>query len=208
MDRYRTYKKPYYNFRLRKFIKTLHHPTVPYKFIHHHHGYPGMAEIGDLLLQEKEKAKKMGHEFFLFTCVRDPLQFIISRVNHMRNVNKMETFTYQNVIKDEIHQNTMFQYYLRNHFRRLPIKESTTFDKKDLNKMMNLMDRVFILESFPEPLLWLSKQVDSFSESLDPSNHKANVGKHALLPTAEEIDQLRESNQEDHILYDWAKKHG
>ena len=45
------------NFKFRIFLNSINNQTTTLKIVHHHHGYYGIGEIGNLLLKKKAKAK-------------------------------------------------------------------------------------------------------------------------------------------------------
>jgi len=184
------------NYRLRRFLSRINDKTSDFKFIHHHHGFYGISEIFDVLVQQKRKATLAGNEFYLFTCIRDPLSFQLSRVNYLRNSCGMPDFSFDDACTSSTHQNFMCKYLLFNHPRRWKKKN---LDKQYFMETLDIMDNVFVLEKLNNFYDWLEEVV---GVSIRSRTKKVNIGTHSLKPTKEQIEVLKRVNDFDQFFYD------
>jgi hypothetical protein len=173
-------------------------------FIHHHHRYPGIHDLFPTLKKIKKKTEKMGGRFFLFTVVREPLSFNISRINHLINYSNYVDLTYRDICEDKKSHNMMYKYFLYNHFSIW----YTSYDCLDLSeanflKKLQLLDGLFVQDNLEELVSFLNAYLRTENVSFPD---KINVGKHNLLPTKEEEQILLTVNNLDTYFYDLAMK--
>ena len=196
MEKFGFSRKLINNYRFRRFLSRLNNKTNDFKFIHHHHGFYGISEIFNRLLQEKRKAVLTGNEFHLFTCIRDPLSFQLSRVNYLRNSCGAPNFSFDDACTNSRHQNIMFKYFSYNHPGRW---KKLNLDKQYFMKSLGLMDRVFVLEKLKDLYDWLEQTVGTPVQS---PTKKANVGTYSLMPTEGQLEVLKRVNALDQFFYD------
>ena len=180
------------------FLERLNNKSNDLKFIHHHHGFYGISEIFDLLLEEKRKAICAGNEFHLFTCVRNPLSFQLSQINYLKNSCGMTNLSFDDACKNSAHQNFMFKYFLYNHPRRW---SDQNLDQQYFTKILGVMDKVFVLEKLNNLYDWLEGVVGLPVRS---KARKANTGSHSLMPTEPQLELLQKVNTLDQFFYDSA----
>lgn len=190
------------NLKMIKFLHSLNHKTNELKIIHHHHGFYGIGEIYNILLQQKEKSLKMGNELYFFTCIRDPISYQISRTNYLRNNLQVPNYSFADVISNTKPQNLMSKYYIKNH----PLRWNHVDLKQDsFIKLLDIMDKIFTIESLPNLYTWLEEIINPFIfEDESILNLKVNKGIHKILPTDEEYNKLEELNSFDKFFYDYV----
>lgn len=199
MNNYGLVKKAICNIRLRFFLKSINQGKADFKFIHHHHGYYGISEIYHLLSQEKDRAKSLGNDFYLFTCIRDPISFQLSRVNYLRNSCGLPKLSFDDVIADSRHHNVMYRYFMQNHPTRW---QDINLDIREFKKIMKIMDKVFLLEEIDD----LINNIESIvGVRVPPALEKANQGRHLLIPTESQIEKLERVNHLDSLFYKLIK---
>ena len=180
----------------RHFLSRINEKTNDLKIIHHHHGFYGIGEIHDIISREKRKAISMGNQFKLFTCIRSPLSFQISRTNYLRNKSGFPELTFKDVCENPRHQNVISKYLSQNHPRRWKDLDLT---KQHLIKNIKIMDNIFLLEELEHLYDWLEQEL-GFPVQL--RNLKKNSGNPLITPTEGEIDLLKQVNALDQYFYD------
>jgi len=195
-------RKKINDIRLENFLKSICKGKADFKFIHHHHGYYGISEIYHLLLREKEKAKSLGHDFYLFTCIRDPMSFQVSRINYLRNSCGMKNITFDDAITLSSNHNFMCKYFMQNQPRRW---KDLNIDKNYFKKILGIMDKVFLLEEMEE----LLNKIESIVGVQVPHTLKRkNQGKLLITPTKSQIEKLERANHLDAFFYNLVKSNG
>jgi len=185
-----------YDNEIRQKIGELHTIKEEFIFVHHHHGYPGISELYEELRAAKEH---LGDQLFLFTIVREPISFVISRVNHLKNRMKQD-IDIQKAIGEEKGHNMMYKYFLYNHHKGWDI-EKMDLSRDHFKKNLALIDHVFLQENLHEMEDLLSAQCGKKIRM-----RKKNVGKKTEIPTESQIRQLISCNQLDFEFYEEAKK--
>ncbi len=189
------------NLKFTRFLKRINQGSADFKFVHHHHGYYGISEIYNILSLEKKRAESLGNEFFLFTCIREPMSFQISRINYLRNSCGMPNLSFDDAVTKPKHQNVMYKYLLYNHPKRWKKRNS---GKDYFLKNLGIMDRVFLLEEFEHLIDYLERITGT---RIPVSLQKANKGKHFLLPDKSQLEGLARVNHLDQFFYSYAKQH-
>jgi hypothetical protein len=200
MQKFSLLRKYINNYRLRRFLSKINKKTNDLIFIHHHHGFYGIGEIFNELLRQKRKARLVGNDFYLFTCLREPFSFQLSRINYLRNSCNASDLTFDDVCSNAKHQNVMFKYFLCNHPSRW---KNLNLDKQNFTKTLGIMDKVFVLDELNDLYDWLGQIVES---SIQSPTKKKNVGIHSITPTEEQIRILKQVNELDQFFYDYATK--
>lgn len=199
MKKYGKVRKLYNDYKLRRFFKSINEKTCEFKFIHHHHGFYGISEIEDLLIQAKKEANSLGNEFYLFTSIRDPISFQISRINYLRNSCGLEHLSFEDSCKDAKHHNVLYKYFMYNHPARWSSRE---VKDEDFKNSLALVDKIFTLEQLDELYSWLENIVGL---PVSSPKRKENVGTHSLLPSESQLKTLQDVNKFDQYFYDFAK---
>lgn len=199
MKKYSIQRKIFNDIKLNKFIKRINIGRADFRFIHHHHGFYGMSEIFNHLKREKVKAKSLGNEFFLFTCIRSPSSFQISYVNYLRNSCGVPNLSFDDIINDSVHQNVMYKYFLYNQAKRW---KELRLDNDYFLKILEIMDRVFLLEEFETLIDCLERFVGYRVHSPEK---KSNQGKHIVTPNELQKKALVRVNYLDYYFYDYIK---
>lgn len=188
------------NEELKRFYPSINQGDVGVKFIHHHHGYYGIGEMYEFLSEEKEKAEKMGNSFYLFTCIREPMSFLLSRVNFLRNSCGMPHLSFDDTINSSKHHNIMYRYLLQNHYKRW---RDNDLDEIYFKKVLGIMDDVFLLEEMDA----LLEHVNGIAGFHIPSpTKKVNQGEYLVAPTEAQISELKRVNHLDVFFYDLIKE--
>lgn len=199
MQRFSSPVKLYNNFRMKRFLHGINRKANDFQFVHHHHGYYGVGEIFQILSRNKRMAEAAGNEFYLFTCIRDPLSFQVSLVNYLRHAWGRKDFTFENTCTEPEYQNVMFKYLLANHPKRW---RDLDLDKELFLKCVGLMDRVFLLDELGDLDDWLRGITGEASSALTTS---VNKGEHSLVPDSEQLETLKQVNKLDYFFYDHIK---
>jgi len=189
-------KSPRKDRKLRNTIANLASLKKDYVFIHHHHGYPGIGDLYDDLQAAKAQ---LGDNLFLFTIVREPISFLISRINYVKNHMKGD-LTIRTAIDNERHHNWMHKYFLYNH----PIcwdDNEKSFHTNFFMKHFDLMDRVFLTKNIDQIVHMLERHCGPIKDfGLINTSNKTEI------PTEDEIEQLKACNQLDYFFYKMAQK--
>lgn len=173
-------------------------------FIHHHHRYPGIHNLFLTLKMIKKKTENMGGRFFLFTVVREPLSFNISRINCLNNSSNYVDLRYRDIYEDEKSCNMMYKYFLYNHYSIWYTNyESLELSKKNFLDKLQLLDGLFVQDKLEELVTFLNSFLGTVNINLPG---KVNVGQHKLLPTRQEIQVIFSVNDLDSFFYDLAVK--
>ena len=196
MQKFNWKKKLEHDASFRLFLSRINEGTNDFKIIHHHHGFYGISEIRNIISQEKRKAISKGNQFKLFTCIRSPLSFQISRTNYLRSMGYVPGLTFKDVCENSMHQNVMTKYLSQNHPLRWKDLDLT---KQHLMENIKIMDNVFLLEKIDRLYSWLEQELGIPIQS---RNLKKNSGNLSISPTESEIDLLKKVNALDQCFYD------
>jgi hypothetical protein len=143
-----------------------------YIFIHHHHGYRGLMNYKDILLNIKQTLETKGHSMKIFTTIRDVVSFNNSRLNYGIRLG------YQRTKEDFLNSNAMFNHQTKYLFYGQLILQQNkpNITKKQIDDLEKLID-IFIE----------TKNITSFMDTLTNklnisynSTHKKNVTKHKI----------------------------
>ena len=168
-------------------------------FIHHHHGYPGIHELHDQILETRDAIREGGDEMIVISSVRDLLSFSISRVNYMQE--KGYDITFQDLIDQPSNHNMISKYLNYNHFDRWS-EDVIQIDVPSLEKSISLFDRIFLMEEMKK----LTKYLNDFLGTKNITIAKRiNEGKLKYLPTEEEKRRILELSQLDQHFYKMIK---
>lgn len=160
-----------FNIKLKKLL--LHNSNeYDYIFVHHHHGYRGLMEYKDKLLEIKETLESNGHTMKIITTIRDIVSFNNSRLNYGIRLG------YQRTKEDFLYADEMFNHQTKYLFYGQLILQQNKPDitKKQIDDLEKLID-IFIE----------TKNITTFMDTLTNklnisynSTHKKNVTKHKI----------------------------
>lgn len=189
------------NIRLKLGLRTLNSETNEIKFVHHHHGYYGFGEIAKQIYNIKQDALSKGHEFYIFTCVREPISFQISRLNYALNKGKISNLDFADVCNNPQHHNIMFRYLLYNHPKRSKRWRNRALDMNLFHNSFNLFDKVFLVQDMACLEQWLE---NISGVMLNNKGARENVGTTKITPSDEQIIKMRSVNNLDKYFYELA----
>ena len=170
-----------------------------YIIIHHHHGYCGLKDIKQEILDLRNRLEKNGDTFYMFACIRENISFNISRVNYISNDIKHKRYiSFTDFIKDKMQHNYQTKYILYNR-------------NTDKNLSSNKEDLIDILELFDK--IYLTKNIKDIYEDLKcvlQTNIKwdssiRNISTKTKFPSKLEIDNLNKLNSLDIWFYELIK---
>lgn len=186
------------NIRLKLDLRTLNSETNELKFVHHHHGYYGISEIAKQINDIKQDALSKGHEFYIFTCVREPISFQISRVNYARNKGHKPNLDFDDVCNNSLQQNIMSRYLLYNHSKRW---RNRALDMNLFHNSFNLFDKVFLVQNMAHLEQWLE---NISGLTLNDKGTRKNAGIPKITPSDEQIIKMRSVDNLDNYFYELA----
>lgn len=165
-----------------------------YMFIHHHHGYHGLAKYKDYLVKKKNELKNSGHTMKIFTTVRDIVSFNNSRLNYLINTDRWVGTIHQ-FLENEIHFNIQTKYLLNNWHGEWSYKsqEISLQNIDELNEVIDLFLNISQLSKF------LKAFSDYFNLNYDDYDTKSNNTTHHIS-FAKHSDQLFRNNDLDCYL--------
>ncbi len=168
-------------------------------FIHHHHGYPGIQEMHDEILEAKKAISDKGGEMLIISTVRDPISYSISKVNYLQN--KGNDITYEDIITIPTNHNMLSKYLNYNHVDRW-LNNPVEVNIPQLEKTISLFDRIFLTEDMDGFNKFLNDFLGTRNITI---KKKINKGKLTCLPTEEERNSILELNHIDQHFYDLIK---
>lgn len=185
---------------IKQFIESLKDlPAEKVMLIHHHHGYPGMMELHDLLENAREAVHKRGGQMIIFAIVRKPLPFSISLLNYTNRTTE-ENLTFQDVINKKEEHNHLSKYVLYNHPDRWD-HSKMQISEAEIDKHIQLFDYFFPLEKMQDLTALLNGFLGTKRVTIQK---KINETEWKLLPTKEEEGKIIAVNKLDQYLYDQA----
>jgi len=194
-------KMPQLDENIKSFIgKIKDYPKNTKLLIHHHHGYPGMVELYDQLIKLRLDLERQGDELIMFTTTRNPLSYLISKLNF--NNQRGFSLTYKKYLEEDVYYNQMSKYLLYNHMDR--------WDKKNDEVSIDLVKKHLQLFDYVFPIKGISHIEDILNTFLGKKGvrppKKVNVGNKDSFPTEEQKQKLTALNQIDAFLYSFAQE--
>jgi len=175
-----------------KNIKNCNYETI---YVHHHMGYPGISDLLTELNQAKQFIESTGGTFFLFTCLRETISFITSKVNYQAN-DRGNTSSYKSQINNISQWNPQSNYLLYNH-NFLWRGKRPPATKEDLEITLSIMTKIYTTKNISQ----IPKDISNIlGKETNWDNTKKNISNKTLLPTQDEIDILLERNYIDNWL--------
>jgi len=166
-----------------------------YIFIHHHHGYHGLAKYKDYLVKKKIELSNSGHTMKIFTTIRDIVQFNNSRINYLINTDRW-VGTVHDFLKNKIHFNIQTKYLLNNWHGEWSYKnqEITLQNIDELNEVIDLFLNISQLSKF------LKAFSDYFNLNYDDYDTKSNNTTHHISFSKHYAQLLRNNDLDCYLL--------
>ena len=171
-----------------------------YIIIHHHHGYCGLKDIKQDILDLRNRIEENGGTFYMFACIRDNISYNISRVNYIsNNITNKKNVNFCDFIEDKMQHNFQSKYLLYNR----TIDENLSSNKKDIIDILELFDMIYLTKNIKDIYSDL-KNVLQTDIKWDFSIR--NISKKTKFPSKLEIDNLNDINSLDIWFYELVKK--
>ncbi|HNP17410.1 MAG TPA: hypothetical protein PKL31_03160 [Fulvivirga sp.] len=167
-----------------------------YIFIHHHHGFPGITELYDQLAKMKAELINDGHELYMFTCIRNPVDQFVSRVNFLINTGQDETLSIRRLLDNKTLSNNMYKYLMYNHPERY--SENNDFSYELFHQTLTLFDKVFLLENIQSIQDWINSITKT---KVEMPKKIINKSEHHIKPTLLERTEIEKINYLDVYFY-------
>lgn len=186
-----------YNIKLKKLLLRKTH-EYDYIFVHHHHGYRGLMEYKDKLLEIKEILESNGHIMKIITTIRDVVSFNNSRLNYGIRLG------YQRTKEDFLNADEMFNHQTKYLFYGQLIlqQDKPNITKKqidDLDKLIDIFIETKNISSFMDTL------ADKLNISYN-STYKKNVTKHKITLDNRKPKLLKNNYLDAYLLEKYITK--
>ena len=104
-------------------------------------GYPGVFDLKDKLIKLRADIESTGGKLFLFTCIRETVSFIESKINYQVN-NRKNHSNIKGQIKRKSQRNAQSKYLLHNHSNLWPNKE-IDIKQENVIETYDFLDKVY-----------------------------------------------------------------
>jgi len=200
--------------RVINFLQGLEKSEYEYFFIHHHHRFRGMNKLGPIIKDIKEGIVSRGHKFLIFTIIRHPIAFHLSKVNFDAAEGYYSHDTPHPYLLQHLHHNYISKYLLYNlhilwhnkleqrHLEELPDPEELDMTEENLLQKIQVFDHIFIQEKMDVVLSFLN---DFLGLKSFPKGERLNVGSYRFKFSADDKAEIERFSELDYTLYEWVK---
>jgi len=195
-------------------VKSIPNLDYEYVYVYHHHSNYGLKDIISEIEDVKKQVKDRGDEFYLFTCLREPIAFVNSHVNYNSARKLGAAWNFDAAIDASWFNNYQSKYLLYNHWVNwnigtLPIRidpspiamsrEDVCVNQETVLEVLNIIDKIYITENMSILKTDLQKLLPNVDDYWD--DKRRNVTTKRIIMTEEQKNQLIDKNQLDIWLY-------
>jgi hypothetical protein len=170
-------------------------------FVHHHHGYYGLREIGDKIAVAAKRVRDAGGVFFLFSVVREVISNIVSQVNYLTHHCDFPV-DIEDMISDKANHNSQAKYLLYNHIQTWSDR-GLDVSREDVAKVLPVVDRLYRFDDLGRVRADVEQML---GRSLLWSEAPVNISRKTMEPTHEQVERLLAANEVDRWLYNYAEQ--
>jgi hypothetical protein len=165
-------------------------------YVHHHMGYPGIFDLKDKLIKLRTAVESTGGKLFLFTCIRETVSFIESKINYQAN-NRNNDTDIQRQIKTKSQHNAQCKYLLHNHSNLWP-HQKIDIMLEDVIETYDFLDKVYTTKNVNS----IKNDISSIiNKEIVWDTTRKNVSTKTYEIPKELYTQLRELNHIDSFIY-------